>query len=142
MKKLLITMGALAFILGGCNEGAGDVQEPVGDTFEDSGGSSASDDSGDSGDGESVDLEQGASVYEASCLSCHGDDMQGMNSTPGIEGVAADDVLAAIDEGPGSMLQALYQEKMQKLLQLMLKTAENNLFFKDSVQTTLHRVFF
>ncbi|GAK12414.1 hypothetical protein JCM19039_2185 [Geomicrobium sp. JCM 19039] len=29
--------------------------------------------------------------------------MQGMNSTPGIEGVAADDVLAAIDEGPGSM---------------------------------------
>ncbi|GAK12413.1 hypothetical protein [Geomicrobium sp. JCM 19039] len=42
MKKLLITMGALAFILGGCNEGAGDVQEPVGDTFEDSGGSSAS----------------------------------------------------------------------------------------------------
>ncbi|GAK05031.1 hypothetical protein JCM19037_3495 [Geomicrobium sp. JCM 19037] len=103
MKKLLITMGALAFILGGCNEGAGDVQEPVGDTFEDSGGSSASDDSGDSGDGESVDLEQGASVYEASCLSCHGDDMQGMNSTPGIEGIAADDVLAAIDEGPGSM---------------------------------------
>ncbi|GAK00631.1 MULTISPECIES: cytochrome c [unclassified Geomicrobium] len=111
MKKWLIVFGAAAFMLAGCNEDAGDVQEPVGDSFEDSGGPSSASEEGEDGEGsegETVDSGEGASLYEENCLSCHGQDMQG-ESGPGIAGMGEDEVINAIAEGPGSMPENLVE---------------------------------
>ncbi|GAK07236.1 cytochrome c [Geomicrobium sp. JCM 19038] len=94
MKKLLLITGALAFILGGCG-GADDTEDPA---MDDDGAmeEEAADDGG------SVSAEEGMALYEQNCMSCHGGDFEGM-SGPALEGYSEDEVLAAIQEGPGSM---------------------------------------
>lgn len=49
-------------------------------------------------------IELGEHVYEQNCASCHGGDLSGASGPP-LDGgnYSADDILAAIEEGPGAM---------------------------------------
>ncbi|CAM3797920.1 c-type cytochrome [Alkalicoccus chagannorensis] len=47
-------------------------------------------------------LELGEAMYEAECLSCHGGDFEG-GTGPALDGYSEDEILQAIEEGPGSM---------------------------------------
>ncbi|MBM7634208.1 c-type cytochrome [Geomicrobium sediminis] len=79
MKKLLMAIAGSALLLTACGG-----EEEAGES------------------GETVDTAAGEEVYTASCLSCHGDNMEGA-SGPALEGYTADEVLSAIEEGPGAM---------------------------------------
>ncbi|MBB6450358.1 mono/diheme cytochrome c family protein [Geomicrobium halophilum] len=96
MKKSLLILGSIAFILGGCNGQAGEEQEPVGDN--NGGGNGAEEDNG----GETTEAGDGMELYEDNCLSCHGGDFEG-GAGPALDGYDSDEVMAAIEEGPGSM---------------------------------------
>ncbi|GAK08011.1 cytochrome c [Geomicrobium sp. JCM 19038] len=78
MKKLLMAIAGSTLLLAACSG------EEAGES------------------GETVDTAAGEEVYTASCLSCHGDNMEGA-SGPALEGYTADEVLSAIEEGPGAM---------------------------------------
>ncbi|QQK75838.1 cytochrome c [Salicibibacter cibarius] len=56
--------------------------------------------------GEEESVDAGAEIYEENCLSCHGENMEG-DSGPEIEGQGVDEVMTAIEEGPGSMPEGL-----------------------------------
>ncbi|QDI89790.1 cytochrome c [Salicibibacter halophilus] len=58
------------------------------------------------GNGEEEAVDVGVELYEENCLSCHGENMEG-DSGPAIEGQSADEVMTAIEEGPGSMPEDL-----------------------------------
>ncbi|MBB6451220.1 mono/diheme cytochrome c family protein [Geomicrobium halophilum] len=77
MKKLMMVIGGSAMLLAAC----GDESEEAGDT---------------------MDPAEGEGLYEENCLSCHGDDMDG-GTGPALDGYSADEVVTAIEEGPGTM---------------------------------------
>ena len=80
MKKLLTVLLGVAFVLAAC------------------GG-----DDGNNGDANlSEDASNGEAVYQASCVGCHGGNLGGA-SGPAIAGLNVEDILAAIEEGPGKM---------------------------------------
>ncbi|AXF56296.1 c-type cytochrome [Salicibibacter kimchii] len=104
MKKAMLVLGTAIFIIGGCGGQAGEEQEPAGDN---NGGNGGADNGAEEEDnGETVDAGEGMDLYEENCMSCHGGDLEG-GSGPPLEGHSADDVRAAIEEGPGSMPEDL-----------------------------------
>ncbi|SDI30469.1 c-type cytochrome [Natribacillus halophilus] len=82
--RALVILGAAAFIIGGCN---GEVDEKDSE--------------------ETVDAGEGMELYEDSCIDCHGENFEGTTG-PSIAGYNEDEVLDAIEEGPGSMPEDLY----------------------------------
>ncbi|QDI91850.1 cytochrome c [Salicibibacter halophilus] len=105
MKKAMLVLGTAIFIIGGCNGQAGEEQEPPGDNNGGNGG--AEEEAEDEEEnGETVDAGEGMDLYEENCMSCHGGDLEG-GSGPALDGYSADDVRAAIEEGPGSMPEDL-----------------------------------
>ncbi|MCD8509761.1 MAG: cytochrome c [Bacillus sp. (in: Bacteria)] len=94
MKKLLVAMLGAVLVLGACG-GNGDEPAPADDTngTEETAG----------GDVDvTYDAANGEEVYQGRCAACHGGDLQGA-SGPGIVGLTYDEVLTAIQEGPGGM---------------------------------------
>ncbi|SDI44727.1 c-type cytochrome [Natribacillus halophilus] len=98
MKKALIVLGTAAFIIGGCGGEAGEEQEPVGGDN----GNGADNGAEEEDNGETVDAGEGLELYEDNCLECHGEDFEG-GTGPALDGYSEDEVMTAIEEGPGSM---------------------------------------
>ncbi|UCZ54517.1 cytochrome c [Bacillus shivajii] len=62
---------------------------------------------GEDGDGDAEQqfdspYELGEHVYQESCIACHGGDLEGA-SGPGLSGLSKDEIIHAIEEGPGTM---------------------------------------
>lgn len=71
-------------------------------------------------------IELGESVYEGQCASCHGGDLGG-GAGPALDGgdYAQDDILAAIEEGPGSMPENLVEgEEAEAVAEFILAQNE------------------
>lgn len=93
MKKYMIALFGTAFLLGACggNDNVNDVNEAPADN-----GNNAEEATGD------YDLAQGEELFAAQCAGCHGGDLAGA-SAPGIQGKSYDEVMDAIQNGPGTM---------------------------------------
>lgn len=71
-------------------------------------------------------IELGESVYEGQCASCHGGDLGG-GAGPALDGgdYAHEDILAAIEEGPGSMPENLVEgEEAEAVAEFILAQNE------------------
>ncbi|UCZ52659.1 c-type cytochrome [Bacillus shivajii] len=98
MKKLLAaTLGAV-LVLGAC----GGADEPAPEEPADDTGTEET-----AGDA-TYDAANGESVYQQSCVACHGGNLEGA-SGPGLEGLTYDAVMTAIEEGPGTMPAGLVE---------------------------------
>ena len=97
MKKYMIALIGTAFLLGACggNDGNGNDDAPANDV-----NNEAADNTEEAG-GE-YDLAAGEELYIGNCAGCHGGDLAG-GSAPGIQGLSYDEVMAAIENGPGTM---------------------------------------
>lgn len=93
MKKLLVAMLGAVLVLGACGGGDGDEPSPA----DDANGTEET-----AGDNVAYDAANGEEVYQGRCAACHGGDLQGA-SGPGIVGLSYDEVLTAIQQGPGGM---------------------------------------
>ena len=94
MKKLLGAMLGAVLILGACggNDNNTDDAAPADN------GNQTENAAGDV----TYDADNAEDVYVGKCAGCHGGDLGG-GSGPGIAGLSYDAVLAAIQEGPGTM---------------------------------------
>jgi mono/diheme cytochrome c family protein len=98
MKKMLVAMLGAALVLGACGgNGDNNADEPA----PADNNNNAEETENAAGDA-TYDADNAESVYVGNCAGCHGGDLTGA-SAPGIAGMSKDDVLAAIQEGPGSM---------------------------------------
>lgn len=75
------------------------------------------------GDDSDDPVEVAEAIYEESCLSCHGDNMEGAAGPP-IAGHDTDAVLTAIEEGPGSMPADLVSGEEAELVADYVSQAE------------------
>ncbi|WP_096436991.1 c-type cytochrome [Alteribacter populi] len=98
MKKFVVAMLGTVLVLGACGAGDDDTT-PIEEDGEEAVEEADEETTETSGE---VDLAAGEELYEKNCLSCHGGDMSGA-SGPDIRGNSQDEVIAAIDEGPGGM---------------------------------------
>lgn len=94
MKKYLMALLGTAFILGAC--GGNDNTEVDNDAPANN-NNNAEEASGE------YDLAEGEELYVGNCQSCHGGDLAGSGSNPSIQGLSYDEVMDAIENGPGSM---------------------------------------
>lgn len=81
LKKIVITLFGATLLLAACG-GNNDVSGNVNDN--------------------STEAVQGEDIYMANCAGCHGENLEGA-AGPAIGGLSKDDVLKAIEEGPGTM---------------------------------------
>lgn len=98
MKKFLLATFGVVLLLGGC----GDQQEPPTEPpVETPSETTETESEAVTGD---FDAEAAATDYVLTgrCAACHGDQLQGA-SGPAITGLTKEEVLAAIQEGPGTM---------------------------------------
>lgn len=84
-----------ALLLGAC--GAEDTEEPPADE-----GDIDTEETDEAAGDATYDAANGEAVYQNQCLACHGGDLEGA-SGPGLQGYDVDTILAAIEEGPGTM---------------------------------------
>lgn len=100
MKKWMFIVLGSAIMLGACGDNGNN--EPVPDNDNNNEAENAENAESDG----TYDLANGEDLYIGRCMSCHGDNLQGA-SGPGLEGHSFDEVLAAIEEGPGGMPENL-----------------------------------
>lgn len=99
MKKIAALLVSSVIVLGAC----GDAEENnEADPAEENNAAEENNTNENAADNGEYDLANGEEMYEGNCASCHGGDLEG-GSGPGIEGLSHDEVLTAIQEGPGSM---------------------------------------
>ncbi|WP_018921949.1 c-type cytochrome [Salsuginibacillus kocurii] len=120
MKKFLMVIGGALLVLGACGDDeAGEapdavdengVDEEVEDDDDENGEEEENGDAEENG-GDTYDADEMHQVYEENCLSCHGDNLEGGGAGPGIDGMDEDEVLTAIEEGPGSMPADLVEDE-------------------------------
>lgn len=96
MKKLGFALIGAVLILGACGGNDGDNNEPPADNNNENNVEENA-----SGN-DTYDATNGEEVYVGNCASCHGGDLEGASGPP-IAGYSREDVLAAIEEGPGGM---------------------------------------
>ncbi|PYZ92829.1 cytochrome C551 [Salipaludibacillus keqinensis] len=97
MKKFLGLMLGAVLVLGACGGNDGNNEEPA----PENNGNNAEETNNAAGD-DTYDLANGEDIYVGNCASCHGGDLEGA-SGPALEGYSHDEILAAIEEGPGGM---------------------------------------
>ncbi|PYZ98669.1 cytochrome C551 [Alteribacter lacisalsi] len=71
-------------------------------------------------------IEWGEALYEQNCLSCHGGDLEG-GSGPALDdgSYSEEDIIAAIEEGPGSMPSGLVSgEESEAVAEYILSVNE------------------
>ncbi|WP_096188372.1 c-type cytochrome [Evansella halocellulosilytica] len=70
-------------------------------------------------------IELGEHVYQGQCASCHGGDLEG-GAGPGLlSGLSEDDILQAIEEGPGTMPENLVSgEEADAVAEFIMAEAE------------------
>ncbi|MDG5786641.1 cytochrome c [Evansella sp. AB-P1] len=95
MKKLLVVMFVAMLVLGAC--GGNNTNDPQ----PDEGNNNVENDVA-TGDSSTYDLDNGQQVYRANCAGCHGGELGGASGPP-LLGYSAEDVIVAIQEGPGPM---------------------------------------
>lgn len=100
MKKYMIALIGTAFLLGACGGNDGNVNDevPANDVNNEMNDEAANNEEA----GGEYDLAAGEEIYVGNCASCHGSDLSG-GSAPGIQGLSYDEVMAAIENGPGTM---------------------------------------
>ncbi|GGF31419.1 hypothetical protein GCM10010954_33270 [Halobacillus andaensis] len=121
MKKLLwAALLSLVFILGACGGGGDEEGENGGDTETEE---SANEENG-SGD---VDVAAAEQVYEQSCASCHGGDLEG-NVGPALNEIgskySAEEIQDIIHNGKGSMQAQNVEEGDAELVANWLSSME------------------
>ncbi|NJP37104.1 c-type cytochrome [Alkalicoccus luteus] len=102
MKKMVAGLFAASLLLAACGDNGGD-NEPANDPADNNANNTneeAADNNG--GDDGEYDLANGEELYQGNCASCHGGELEG-GTGPALEGYSFDEVLSAIQEGPGSM---------------------------------------
>lgn len=92
MRKLVVAIMGAVLVLGAC--GGDDANNEA--TPENNNGTE------NAAGNDTYDAANGEEVYVGNCASCHGGDLEGA-SGPGLVGHDSDDVLTAIEEGPGAM---------------------------------------
>lgn len=97
MKKILLTMVGAMLVLGACGGNADDNEPDPADN-----GNNNVEETNNAADGGTYDLANGEEIYAGTCAGCHGGDLEGL-SGPGLAGYSHEDIVAAIEEGPGSM---------------------------------------
>ncbi|WP_280769515.1 c-type cytochrome [Salipaludibacillus daqingensis] len=97
MKKFLVAIVGSVLVLGACG-GDGDDNEPAPAND----GNNNVEETNNAADEGTYDLANGEELYVGNCASCHGGDLEGA-SGPALQGVAHDDIVSAIQNGPGSM---------------------------------------
>ncbi|MDQ0254558.1 mono/diheme cytochrome c family protein [Evansella vedderi] len=96
MKKLLVAMLGAVLLLGACGGNGDEPEAPVDDTT----------DTEETAGGDDVELtydaSNGEAVYQGRCAGCHGGTFEGA-SAPGIIGLSYEEIMTAIETGPGTM---------------------------------------
>ncbi|SDZ34144.1 cytochrome c551/cytochrome c550 [Evansella caseinilytica] len=107
MKKLLVTIFGAMLVLGACGGDDADDSAPPTDNGDADTEQQADDTTGDAG---TYDAANGEQVYTSNCAGCHGVDLGGA-SGPGLVGYSYDEIMAAIEEGPGVMPAGLVSDE-------------------------------
>lgn len=106
MKKFVASLFTATMLLAACGGGDdGGGNEPAdnsGGTNNGAANEEASNEEASNNGGGEVDLANGEELFQGNCASCHGGELEG-GTGPALEGVSADEVESAIQEGPGSM---------------------------------------
>jgi mono/diheme cytochrome c family protein len=97
MKKWMFAIFGTVLVLSACGGNDTNTNEPA----PENNGNNAENTENTADNGE-YDLANGEQVYVQNCAACHGGDLTGA-SGPGLETHTAEEVEAAIQEGPGSM---------------------------------------
>jgi mono/diheme cytochrome c family protein len=97
MKKILAAMIGAALVLGACG-GDADENEPAPAND----GNNNVEETNNAADGGTYDLASGEELYQGQCAGCHGGNLEGL-SGPGLVEYSHDEIVQAIQEGPGSM---------------------------------------
>ncbi|MFC4737006.1 c-type cytochrome [Bacillus daqingensis] len=103
MKKMVAGLFAASLLLAACGDNGGD-NEPANDPADNNANNTNEEaaDNNNGGDDGEYDLANGEELYQGNCASCHGGELEG-GTGPALEGYSFDEVLSAIQEGPGSM---------------------------------------
>lgn len=89
-------IGAM-LVLGACGGDANDGEpEPANDA------NNTAEETNNAADGGTYDLASGEELYQGQCAGCHGGNLEGV-SGPGLVEYSHEDIVAAVQEGPGSM---------------------------------------
>ncbi|SDO45849.1 c-type cytochrome [Alkalicoccus daliensis] len=106
MKKIVAGLFAATMLLAACGDDGGN-NEPA-DNTNNAGGNANEEAANNEESGGEVDLANGEELYEGNCASCHGGDLSG-GTGPALEGYSEDEIVSAIQEGPGSMPENLVE---------------------------------
>ncbi|ADU31826.1 c-type cytochrome [Evansella cellulosilytica] len=100
MKKLLMTLIGTIILTSACGTTEDEVDEPqTGEDIEQN-----EEEIANTSDEEVLyDASSAEAVYIGRCSGCHGQDLGGRSGGPGIIGLSKEEVLSAIEEGPGIM---------------------------------------
>ncbi|UTR16003.1 cytochrome c [Salipaludibacillus sp. LMS25] len=97
MKKWLFTVFGAVLVLTACGGDDANTNDPAPDN--NGNNTENTENTADSGE---VDLANGEELYAQNCAGCHGGNLKGTSGPP-VETHTAEEVEAAIKEGPGSM---------------------------------------
>ncbi|MBB5173424.1 c-type cytochrome [Texcoconibacillus texcoconensis] len=106
MKKLLTLMLGSALVLAACGGEEPEDDVDTGDDMEEA-----------TEEVEEVAYDAGRAeeLYEQSCIGCHGGDLEGTSGPP-ITGLSEEEVLNAIEEGPGIMQSNILEGEEAELV--------------------------
>lgn len=107
MKKwLMAVLFGIMLVLGACGGGDDDAQESTDPAESDDPDTEESEDTESDDEGGEVTDDAAEELYQESCASCHGDDLEG-SVGPSLETIgadlSADEIEGVIEEGQGSM---------------------------------------
>ncbi|PTL39449.1 c-type cytochrome [Alkalicoccus saliphilus] len=112
MKKIAAGLFGTALLLAACGgDGGNNEENPAGNNGADNGANNAANNEADNeaaDENGEYDLANGEELYQGQCASCHGGDLEG-GTGPALEGYSHDEVVSAIQEGPGSMPEDLVE---------------------------------
>ncbi|WP_078555783.1 c-type cytochrome [Bacillus alkalicellulosilyticus] len=113
-KSLLAILAVLALVLGACGGGGGNEPAPAepepAEQPEDAAPTEETEPTANETENLEYDAVTAQEAYQASgCISCHGGDLQGVGSTPGLVGLdySWEEILFIIDHGQGTMPKGL-----------------------------------
>ncbi len=107
MKKIAAGLFGTALLLAACGGDNNNAEDPAGNNGADNGANNEANNEAADNNGE-YDLANGEELYEGQCASCHGGDLEG-GTGPALDGYSHDEVVASIQEGPGSMPEDLVE---------------------------------